>query len=112
MNPTAYTVGATKSYDQSLAEEPPEKCCKLGRHLEWDRPYEGGWIFRTREEAQAFLDSGRISEVSDLTPPERFSVYGILLPNGWDTDVSPEQHPSDGVHRLLVDAPFVKLPPV
>ena len=108
--PNAYTVGATTSYDQSLAEEPPEKCKKLGRHLEWDKPYEGGWAFRTRQEAQHFLDSGRISEVSDLTPPDRFSVYGLILANGWEVDVSTEPHPNDGVHRLHVDSPFVKMP--
>lgn len=101
----AFTVGDTKSYEEALGQ-PDAK--KLGRRPEFDPPYEGGWVFRTEEEARVFLDSGRISEVSDLAPSQRFSVYGLMLPHGWAEDVSPSPHPSDGVYRLLNDAPLVK----
>ncbi len=106
MEPSAFTVGRTTSYEETLGQ-PNAK--KLGLRLDWDPPYHGGWVWRTKEEAQKFLDSGRIEEVSDLKDPATFSVYGLLLPNGWDTDVSKEPDPSDGVYRLLNDATYVKV---
>ena len=70
---------------------------KIGRHPEWDIPYEGGWIWKTRQGAEAF-----ITKHPDLDFPAK--VYGVRLARGWDVDVSRDPHPDDEVHRLLVDS--------
>jgi hypothetical protein len=96
----AYTLGKTESYDQALATEPPEKCVKM----------EGGWIWRSVEEAEAFLWSEDFLKVdwgdNILRPPEKFSVYKIELVNGWQ-DVSPIPG-KDGIYHLLVNSRFYK----
>lgn len=97
----AYTVGNKASYEEGLAAG---KLMKAGATDE----HEGGWVWRTREEAVSFLDSWNWEISFDGRPPVRMEVYGILLPNGWDQDVA--SHPTeDGIHRLLVDAEIVKL---
>jgi len=90
----AFTIGSQSSYDRALAESDP--VTKLGVRPEDDPPYEGGWVWRTAEDALAFIQHNAL--------PFKAAVYVLELPTGWNTDVSPEPHPSDGVHRLLHDA--------
>lgn len=87
----AFTIGSTKSYDALFEAEHP--AFKLGQRAD----YEGGWVWKTAKEADVFRLS--MSE----TDPAKFSVYAILLPDDWETDVSAAPA-SDGVHRLLNDA--------
>ncbi len=87
----AFTIGNRSSYDRALTEGPVSK---LGRSAD----YEGGWVWRTSEEAQAFIDK-QGAALGFLA-----SVYELKLPSGWDKDVSQEPSPDDGVHRLLHDA--------
>ena len=116
----AYTVGDKKSYDKLLADEKTPK--KLGRQMIDGTLYEGGWVWRTRREAEDFLlgvdpvwdpryghkrmGDGMIS--FDGRRPILCAVYGLVLPNGWDGDVSVRRY-SDGVHRLLTDSLIVRV---
>ena len=65
MSDIAYTIGNRKGYDRDLLS--PDVVAgeravrKMGRSEEEGDPYEGGWIWRTREEAQAFIDSTELS---------------------------------------------------
>ena len=101
----AYTIGNTSSYDFSLSNT-PDSSFKTGAHDD----YEGGWIWKTAEEAQAFIWSEEFLKVDwgdNLPrPPEKFSVYKVELANGWD-DVSPIPG-SDGIYHLLVNSRFYK----
>ncbi len=102
----AFTVGHTKSYDQSLLEEPGTK--KVGKRDD----YEGGWVWKTAGEARAFLAYSRSTGGlhlgdDDWRNPDDFSVYLLQLPTGWATDVSSEPDPIDKVHRLLTDSPII-----
>lgn len=97
MVPNAFTVGNTQSYERAFNTQ--ERVLKLGPCPTDDPPYDGGAAFKTREEAQAFIDRHG----------HPYTVYGLILPNGWDSDVSKEPHPSDGVHRVLLDVQAVRL---
>lgn len=68
----AYTIGHTKNYDRALAEG---ENSKLGQTID----YEGGWIWRTAEEAITFLREQLLMEQPQWNPKD-FSVYTILLP--------------------------------
>jgi len=96
----AYTIGAQRSYDESLLdlENPPVKC---GLHPEWDEPYGGGWIWRTAQEAADFIRN--VGAAMGFNA----AVYEVALPNGWAQDVSPHVG-EDGVHRLLVDSRILR----
>jgi len=94
--PEAYTIGNHLNYDPLFTGDTHPS--KVGR----TEDYGGGWVWHSREAAQTFIDS--------TDPPFPAKVYGLLLPQGWDYDVSPEPDPDDGVHRLLTDAPLVQLP--
>jgi hypothetical protein len=93
-----YTVGLVSSYEPSIDEAAAkgETVHKTGRMPEDD--YEGGWIWRTRGEAQAKIDD---PEAEKWTQGKVFKVYGVLMEGTWETDVSPEVY-ADGVHRLWV----------
>jgi len=92
---TAYTIGNRVSYDRDMG--PYMK--KTGRRPD----YKGGWVFRTAQEAQAYIDQhGHEWHFEG-------KVYGLILPTGWEEDVSTEPA-EDGVHRLLHDARIVHLP--
>lgn len=105
----AYTLGHTKSYDQVLIDD-PENCRKIGKTAD----YEGGWVWQTVADARKFLwseDFLRVDWGDDIPrPPEKFSVYKILLPNGWELDTTTIPG-RDGVHHLLVDSPFTNIGP-
>ena len=94
MTSKAYTIRNKSGYDRALSE--PEPVFKLGVRPEDDPPYEGGWVWRTAPEALLFI---RVTEL-----PFEAAVYLLELPTDWDTNVSPEPHPDDGVHRLKHDA--------
>jgi len=103
----AYTLGATRSYDQALAEEPTTM--KIGFRPdspEWPGGYEGGWVWPTAEAARAYWDEHQ-GEILDTYTAKSFSVYEIQLPGSWESSVSAEPAP-DGVHRLLVDARIIR----
>jgi hypothetical protein len=93
----AYTIGRKSCYDRDI-EENPGPHYKVGCRDD----YEGGWVFPTREAAQGFIET---TQVWPWVP----KVYGLKLQGDWDSDVSPEPHPEDGVHRLLVDAELFQL---
>lgn len=101
----AFTVGNTSSYDRSLAED-LEHCFKLGKRDDYD----GGWIWKNAEEAEAFIQSPEFLKINwgdDIPrPPEKFSVYKVELVNGWN-DVSPIPG-EDGIYNLLIDSRFYK----
>lgn len=108
----AYTLGHTRSYNKSLNDE-PDNCFKVGAHLpyeEGDEPYEGGWIFKTPEEAKQFLWSKTFLDVNwgdDIPrPPKDFSIYKVILENDYN-DISKEKG-SDGVFHLLKTSKFEK----
>ena len=107
LKPDAFTVGRRSSYDRDLVGMPFGTVKKLGAHVDTDgSTYDGGWVWKTIEEAGGFMFSGAFKE--NGWDSKDFSVYGLILPTGWDTDVSREPHPSDGVHRLINDAYLIK----
>jgi hypothetical protein len=100
LTPTAYTVGNATAYNSYLASD--RNCCKRGIcQLPDGSWYGGGWVWRTADEAAEFL-----YRAPDC---QGFAVYGLVLPLGWDVDVSPQPDPEDGVHRLLHDARILSL---
>ncbi len=104
MTTIAFTVGRAASYDAYLQDDPaPAKC---GAY----EGYDGGWVWRTEEQAQAFLASEAFARAFDL-PASEFGVYRLELPTDWAFDVSASPHWSDGVHRLLNDARIVQARP-
>jgi hypothetical protein len=102
----AYTVGLASSYEPAIDElaAKGEKVQKMGRMTADQGPdgeaYEGGWIWRTRKEAQAKLDE---PEAQRFLQGREFRVYGVVLTGTWETDVSPELY-DDGVHRLWISS--------
>ena len=102
MKPSAYTIGAKKAYDQALENG----AIKVGRH----EGYEGGCVWPTLEEAESYLaKTGGMVQFNEDRPPVLCSVYGLILPNGWDEDVDSTNYERDGYHLLLSDAQLVKL---
>jgi hypothetical protein len=102
-----YTLGRTTSYDKTLAG--PEGCMKVGSRPvgddEFPEGYGGGWVWFTAEDADAFRQSPDWVKAFPTYDPSTFSVYAIeVADESW---VSLVPHPSDGVHRLLVDAHVV-----
>lgn len=89
----AFTIGNRVSYDRDLAQRVVHK---IGKRDDYD----GGWVWRTREEAEEFIR--RVPQPFDA------KVYALLLPRGWKEDVSAEPA-ADGVHRLLQNARIVQL---
>jgi hypothetical protein len=96
----AYTLGNTKSYNEAITNNPDTK--KIGKSDD----YEGGWVWKTKQEAIDFLNSDHFDNVDwgdgKTRNRDNFSVYGLEL-NSWGNDVSLIPS-SDGVHRLLFDS--------
>ncbi len=88
-----FTIGNRKSYDRDISEG---SVLKTGCRPNWDPPYEGGWVWRTKEAAESFIASNVFKFEA--------KVYGLKLPSGWEQDVSAEPNSLDGVHRLINDA--------
>lgn len=106
MTEFAFTIGRTSGYDQALIEAEATGIIrlKIGRQPD----YSGGWVWRTREEAKAFINQGKIEISGVPQDPSTFSVYGLILPTSWDVDVSKDLD-EFGVHMLLNDAKIVGL---
>ena len=88
-----YTVGSKKAYLRKLLKE--GKVMKTGRC----RGYAGGCAFRTREEAQRYLDELAIQGYKD------YMVFGMLADWERNTRASPDHW----WHDLLKDAEVVVL---
>lgn len=97
----AYTIGNFKNYDEALATN--EIVTKLGRQED----YCGGCIWKTKEEAQAFIIADKIMIDGTKRDNKKFAVYELSLSGNWNSDVSQDVD-EDGVHMLLVDAVIVK----
>lgn len=101
VDPIAFTVGYTPSYDEGLLTGKGNT--KMGQTPD----YEGGWIWRTAEDARAWLHRPEGFTIDGVTrDPNEFSVYQLDLPNGWAEDASTKPGP-DGAHLLLHDARIV-----
>jgi hypothetical protein len=92
--PMIFTIGYTESYEKGFRET-PELMIKIGRHDD----YQGGIVFKTKEEAIEFLKKGNVEIEGRVIPSEAFSVYGVLA--DWNLDV-------ENCH-LLKDAKLVQL---
>lgn len=78
---------------------------KLGRH----EGYEGGMVFRTSTDAAQYLREHPVLYFGTPRSAADFSIYGLILPTGWDEDVSKGVDP-EGFYRLLHDAQVVWIP--
>jgi hypothetical protein len=88
----AYTLGATKSYDQCLIEEEcPKKLGERAPDEAFPDGYEGGWIWKTPEEAEHFRINFLHEFLSDMCTKniDRFCIYELELPNTWEIDAKP-----------------------
>ena len=91
-----FTVGRRSIYDQGLEHGPDFK--KLGR-CELQYGYEGGSVWRTKQEAESYLeremDRGRLFD---------YGVYGVLA--DWDTETM--QLGDEPFRRLLETRQIVR----
>lgn len=99
-----FTLGHTKNYNESLVANPETKKCGKSDN------YDGGWIWKSREEALKFLYSNDFYKVdwgdNKLRDPNNFSVYGIII-NDWDKDTYLSS--KDNQLHLLIDAKIIML---
>jgi GNAT superfamily N-acetyltransferase len=97
-----FTLGHTKSYDESLMVEPI--VMKTGRNIS----YEGGWVWSTPQAARDFLYSKQFLNVdwgdNKQRNPDNFSIY-VLKINNWSEDIS--ELDSLGNKHLLHDAQII-----
>ena|ERR1043165_8021410 len=101
MKPNAFTIGVKKAYDQALQNG----AVKVGRH----EGYEGGCVWRTRDEAESYLERrGGYIQFNEDRPSVLCAVYGLILQNGWEQDVDSTHYERDGYHLLLNDAQLVE----
>jgi hypothetical protein len=95
----AFTIGSTKNYIESITNNTSAK--KLGK----SEDYLGGWVWKTREEAEQFIRSNQFLKTDwgdgKLRDPNCFSVFGLLI-NDWDSDTY--KSTEDGQYHLLIDA--------
>ena len=90
-----YTVGFREAYDTLF--EGPNQTIKRGRQtVNGKMVYPGGMVFRTREDAQHYIDDNALGG---------YTVYGVRAEWGQDTMPSTE----GPFHDLLKDAPMVQL---
>lgn len=126
LKPDAYTIGNKSSYDKTLEETGVRKIGR--RHPSTDFPdgYEGGWVWKTPEDARIWLQGKDSEDSEDSERPYRrygdsmisfddrdpvlCDVYGLLLPNGLDIDVE-ESVGQNGVYCLINDALIIKSVP-
>lgn len=87
-----YTIGHTESYEKYLNEQ-GEDCKKSGP----TPGYRGGSVWKTREDAQEYLDEYGM---------EDYSVYGVLA--DWDTETRYDDS-GESWNDLLVDARIVRI---
>jgi hypothetical protein len=106
-----YTIGDTKSYDQALSSvSNPQYVYKLGAYAEEYGSYEGGCIWKTPQEAEAFIHSPTFLQIDwgdgKSRDPKDFSVYQVGLVNDW-SDISANTG-ENGYYYLLVDSRLSK----
>lgn len=99
----AYTVGAERSYDEALSAGGSPS--KLGKSHDG---YGGGWVWRSENDARAFIGSAEFCASFARATPPLCAVYELALPAPWEAAVSQEPEAADGVHRLIVDARIVR----
>lgn len=70
-----YTLGHKVSYDAGLEEMKARgrPLLKVGRGMHKGVPYEGGSVWRTREDAEAYMQE----RAEGGNPLEGFAVYGL-----------------------------------
>lgn len=88
-----YTIGRVTSYERALDEHKDVK--KSGKSDD----YEGGWVWKTYEEALTEAKKHDIAGVS------QYKVYGVKA--NWDTDT--EHHGNNHYNNLLVDSIIVRV---
>lgn len=106
-----YTVGLTREYLIALAckEASGQRVEKLGRQQiaaaecfigtpYYMKPFPGGSVWRTREEAQGYIDTRNL---------HRWAVFGVE--SSWDQTAKPWDREAAGWRDLLIDAPVVRL---
>ena len=107
MSKIAYTIGHRASYDESLIRE--SVVMKIGRRLKESPPYLGGSVWPTIEEAIAFIRDDNIIIDGMKRDACKFAVYEIILPTGWEVDVSSTRDSDlSGSYSLLNDAPIIR----
>lgn len=104
-NNIAYTIGNYKNYDEVLASGEP--VTKLGKYETEQEKYPGGCVWKTKDEAQNFINADKIMIDGTKRDNKKFAVYKLHLTNNWETDISKEVD-EDGFHMLLVDAIIVE----
>lgn len=99
-----YTIGSTKSYNEAFLTDPNIK--KVGK----SENYDGGWIWKTQEDASNFLNSIEFLKIdwgdNQSRDPHNFSIYGVII-NSWEDDTYLNE--KDHQLHLLTDAVLVKL---
>lgn len=91
-----YTLGVKEVYDRYISEDPMPM--KLGRRDDWNgKPYHGGSVWKTFEDAKTYL--------ANTCESEKFNVYGVMA----DLDSETVPNESGRWNDLLVDAVLVKL---
>jgi hypothetical protein len=92
-----YTIGKKENYLKSIANSPTGKIQKVGKTDDLNgRPYEGGYAFQSREDAQRRIDEA----YSD----QGYAVFG--LDADWERDTEP--HQGDGWwHSLLINVDII-----
>ena len=86
-------MGNTISYNRDL--KAGENNTKLGRYDD----YEGGSVFKTAKEASDYIKKNH----------PNYSVYELLLPNDWVTDVDDSNLQNQGYSNLINDAMIIKV---
>jgi hypothetical protein len=90
-----YCIGMRMKYEQAFAAGP---VVKQGRGADaTGRPYPGGWVWQTVEEAERFIAANGLTATHD--------VYGVLA--DWRADTEPGS--GNGANRLIRDAGVVRL---
>lgn len=89
-----YTVGLVAKYEKAIDAG---GAMKLGQRNEGGRAMHGGWVWKSREEAQAYIDA-------QLSVARR-AVYGVEA--DWERDTY--EAPGEPTRCLLRDAPIVRL---
>lgn len=97
-----YTIGHEPSYLKAIADSPDSTIQKIGKQMlceQFPDGYEGGYAFRSVEDAQYRID--------EQYSTDGFVVFGMKAI--WETDTEKNQ---DGGwwHNLLNDAEIVVLP--
>jgi hypothetical protein len=91
-----YSVGLNIRYGPALASG--QKVIKQGRGVDAKgKPYPGGFVFETVEDARRFLDAKGLAATH--------TIFGVLA--DWDRDT--EEAPGEPFRRLTRDAEVVRL---